>query len=483
MNKILLTVFGTLIGSIAFANHIIKSPVQSGIQFETRLTWKEVVEKAKKENKHIFVDCYATWCGPCKKMSQDIFTQQEVGDYFNTNFINVSVQFDKTDKDSREIQAWYKDADSLASKFDIDSYPTYLFFSPNGNLLHRSVGSTEDAKQFIAIGKNALDPKNQYYTVIEEYKKHLDDSLYLIQALNTAVSLSDQLHAIAIGNSYFACLKNPLSEVNIDFIKTRSWLITNTRNKIFLFFINNAARIDSMTDNQNLVEQTLASAIFDEQSNPPFIKDTSRLLLKEFIENVKISYPTLKPSLLLYEKRKYEDEIQSNLNKMLYSDITLSPDWNKISSYLKKKYADYDCGRIFLEAKAKYHYKNKEFNDCEKSAYKLMRNYGKSINDFDINEFAWSFVFLHGKDPKALREAIKWMKLSVARVPDRAYTLDTYANLIYKAGYQREALNWEKKALLNLPPQGKITDNYKAHLDKMQKLLPTWLDDSPVKQR
>ena len=38
-----------------------------GIQFEIG-SWKEVLQKAKQENKLIFVDLYTTWCGPCKKM-------------------------------------------------------------------------------------------------------------------------------------------------------------------------------------------------------------------------------------------------------------------------------------------------------------------------------------------------------------------------------------------------------------------------------
>jgi thiol:disulfide interchange protein len=54
-----------------------------GIKFESHLSWNEILAKAKTENKYIFIDCYTTWCGPCKYMSKNIFTQKEVGDYFN----------------------------------------------------------------------------------------------------------------------------------------------------------------------------------------------------------------------------------------------------------------------------------------------------------------------------------------------------------------------------------------------------------------
>ena len=65
-----------------------------GIQFETS-SWKEVLQKAKQENKLIFVDLYTTWCGPCKKMAAETFPQQVVGDYFNKNFVNYKIDAEK----------------------------------------------------------------------------------------------------------------------------------------------------------------------------------------------------------------------------------------------------------------------------------------------------------------------------------------------------------------------------------------------------
>ena len=49
-----------------------------GIQFETG-SWKEVLQKAKQENKLIFVDLYTTWCGPCKKMAAETFPSRSWG--------------------------------------------------------------------------------------------------------------------------------------------------------------------------------------------------------------------------------------------------------------------------------------------------------------------------------------------------------------------------------------------------------------------
>ena len=37
---------------------------ESGIHFEHTLTFNQIQAKAKAEHKYVFVDCYASWCGP-----------------------------------------------------------------------------------------------------------------------------------------------------------------------------------------------------------------------------------------------------------------------------------------------------------------------------------------------------------------------------------------------------------------------------------
>lgn len=54
------------------------------ISFEQTKEWKKIVKKAKKEKKLIFVDCYTSWCGPCKMLAKDVFTRDTVADFFNS---------------------------------------------------------------------------------------------------------------------------------------------------------------------------------------------------------------------------------------------------------------------------------------------------------------------------------------------------------------------------------------------------------------
>ncbi|PIX13171.1 MAG: thioredoxin, partial [Flavobacteriaceae bacterium CG_4_8_14_3_um_filter_31_8] len=92
---------------------------------------QEALEKAKTENKPIFLDIYATWCRPCKILKKHTFSDKEVGDYYNANYINIAV--DGETKEGRK----------LANNFSIQGYPTLLILDKNGKQVAKQVGFVE----------------------------------------------------------------------------------------------------------------------------------------------------------------------------------------------------------------------------------------------------------------------------------------------------------------------------------------------------
>ena len=58
-------------------------------------TFQQAVEQAKISKKKIFLDCYASWCGPCKQMARNVFTQQSVGDFMNPSFVCIKIDMEK----------------------------------------------------------------------------------------------------------------------------------------------------------------------------------------------------------------------------------------------------------------------------------------------------------------------------------------------------------------------------------------------------
>ena len=115
----------------------------NGIQFY-KGTWESALEKAKNEDKLIFLDAYASWCGPCKRMAATTFKNKEVGEFFNKNFINFKMDMEK-----------HKEGRRLSSKYRLTAYPSLYFVDSNENVAHKTVGGLNNS-QAIAAGQKAL---------------------------------------------------------------------------------------------------------------------------------------------------------------------------------------------------------------------------------------------------------------------------------------------------------------------------------------
>jgi thiol-disulfide isomerase/thioredoxin len=144
----------------------------NGIEF-FHGTWKEAMAKAKEEDKLLFVDAYAKWCGPCKRMAKNVFTQDEVGAFFNDKFINLKLDMEETD------------GLAFGQKYPVSAYPTLFFLTGDGEVIKKVRGG-QQAESLIEHGKVAIqgfDRSGQYedkylagdrsYSLVHDYVKAL----------------------------------------------------------------------------------------------------------------------------------------------------------------------------------------------------------------------------------------------------------------------------------------------------------------------
>ena len=137
-----------------------------GIQF-IHEDFTAALEKAKEENKVIFVDAYTTWCGPCKWMAKNVFPEQEVASFYNDNFVNLKLDMEK----GQGLE--------FAKTYKVRAYPTLLFLNKDGEMVHKALGGRPPA-EFVALGQQAANPETQVYSLKKRFEAGDEDPKFLM---------------------------------------------------------------------------------------------------------------------------------------------------------------------------------------------------------------------------------------------------------------------------------------------------------------
>ena len=165
---------------------------QEGIKF-TNISWEKTLKKAKQENKLIFIDAYADWCGPCKWMAANAFQDEEVAKFMNKTFI--CKQIDMESEFGKEFDEVY----------EITAYPTLLFLDSKGNIVKKSVGALT-ADQLLNLARRVNDPSlSKTYKLKSKFDKG-DHSQELMEEYFEAVDDEEETPDSVIVNTYSSLL-------------------------------------------------------------------------------------------------------------------------------------------------------------------------------------------------------------------------------------------------------------------------------------
>lgn len=134
-----------------------------GIRFEQG-SWEEATTKARTEGKPLFIDIWASWCGPCKRLAREVFPMREVGEYFNENFVCYSLQIDPADSVARRT------ATTVADRYRVKALPTLLWLDGEGRLLHSSVGYVSGT-ELLAAAQKATDTEHNTAAVLRRWQQ------------------------------------------------------------------------------------------------------------------------------------------------------------------------------------------------------------------------------------------------------------------------------------------------------------------------
>jgi thioredoxin-related protein len=424
-----------------------------GINWAEGLSWQQILKKAKHENKYIFVDCFATWCKPCKQMDKEVYTVDSVGDYLNKGFISVKVQMDQAKSDDAFVKSWYKTANCMKEEYNLNAYPTLLFFTSSGEVATKEVGY-KDAGAFLATARNSKDPSKQYYTLLKNYKMGKLDDAATRSLINTAKQIGDTINYHALRNNYFAHLhalpKDKLYvKENIEFIAST---ISRRTQPVFDMFYPDGADVDQVMQKDGYARNVVDQVITKEKVN----------------------------TALNVADGKSEE-----------------PDWTAIYSSIAKDYNTEYATRNVLVGKILWYGTIKpDILKFARSFNEKMEKYGSDTtnrgDEFRLNNNAFLIWQNLGKATQLGKEEISelarvsnWMAGVVRRgetatdfrLQQWPLYIDTYANLLYKIGKTHEGILWEEFAIRK-GKEVKIDEetlkSFEESLELMRQRKPTW---------
>ncbi len=157
-----------------------KGPFQSTFQIQfqeisSSKEWADILTQSTESNKLIFVDISTDWCKPCQELQSKVYTDANLGDQFNKEFINLKLN---AESDFGQI---------LVNRLGISSYPTLLFLTPKEQAIEKveglisiealdayalqSVDNWKAYPELIFKKENAQLTKEDYLRLISIYEK------------------------------------------------------------------------------------------------------------------------------------------------------------------------------------------------------------------------------------------------------------------------------------------------------------------------
>ena len=345
-----------------------------GITFE-KGNWDEVVKKAKAENKFIFVDAYAEWCGPCKRMAKDVFPENSVGAFYNKNFVSYKFDMEKGE------------GPKFAKTYTVAAYPTLLFFNPAGELIHKAVGG-RDSETFVNLGEDAMNPEKQVYTMKKKFEAGEKSQEFLTSYINALLNASEDAGGVA--------------ELYFNSISTEDW--TSMDN--FMLIYRTQASLDSKIFNHILANKSAFEKSIGKEDVDMFIgKVYNKEIAKVSEEKDQVAADELKLNM--------KKNLGTNAESMIaYLDLNFNMGTDNELKFSNVYFEKYCEDAAMLNTFAWYYFENETDKTKLKAALKWIDKSIKLDKNWQSLDTRANLHYVLGNKKAALADAKEAVKMA-----------------------------------------------------------------------
>ncbi|MBO9204652.1 MULTISPECIES: thioredoxin family protein [Niastella] len=408
------------------------------VNWKSDSDWVNLRKEALTTNRYIFVDCIASWCLPCKQMDQKVYSKEVVINALKP-LIPIKLRIDTIKTKNIKSGMTRNAANGLSRQYHIEEFPTFLFFSPTGELVHKSIGY-KNVDQFLQLIQNGIDSSKQYYTLKKKYEVGTIALAAIPYLAQCAREVGDTSFANSAACKYIDSYltNNPeklFTRDNLGFIRDFIHVI-HSGTKIFPELLANASKADTISGDPAFSSDIIDYVVWKEQIKPPY--DSSKISGKE-------------------------------------------PAWTRLTENIRAQYGEVVADRNVLSAKLNWFSFKKDWRKEREVFVQKVEKYGLDTSGFKwvvTNNKIWKLFVEHVSDMAELTRAISWMEIIKKDHVDPSI-IDTYANLLYKAGKFKEAIQWETKAAavesdLAQADNRPYDETYEQTLHKMETRQLTW---------
>ncbi|MBO0951287.1 thioredoxin family protein [Fibrella sp. HMF5405] len=309
----------------------LQAVAQKGIAFQ-QAPLSTVFKTAQKAGKLVFVEVYSPDCHVCQSFMPTL-ADSRVGKSYNAKFIST-----KADVNLPATRDWLK-----SKKFYVPSLPLFLFFTPNGELVHFAM-SQNSADELIRHANNAVAPSTRSQTWKQRFAAGEKSPNFLIDLAMYSRVISDTVTNMAVMEEYASQQPANTHITNTNWLVTQK-LVIDMDNPLARSLINNFAAYKKQYGQAafDVAENILMSSLYSSRGGrypPAQIKQVYDGLVRIGVDPKMASSRTLLPEVNAYFRLKQGSMAAERMNTHITTHSLSVPEYIYVARLFNRNSPD-----------------------------------------------------------------------------------------------------------------------------------------------